>query len=314
MAGGCDAVVPDIKMKLEEELVHNLIDSELRGNALAELSKERQMFPDLAPLLWHSFGIIAVLLQEIVSVYPALSPPTLCASVSNRACNVLALLQSVASHPETRTRFLKASITEFLYPLLNTTSNTKSFEYLRLTTLGVFGALVKEDDTEVVNSLLKSDIIPLCLRIMETGTDLSKTVATFIVEKIIMDRAGLQYICATPEHFFWIASVLESMVTEQPPPSTRLLKHILHCYLRLTDDHRARTALQTNLPEALRDGTFDHYLGDDAVAKCYLQQLLDNLAVPARGAPPSSPGPAAVEEVTHQGSGSSQAGPSRRRR
>jgi hypothetical protein len=32
---------------------------------------------------------------------------------------------------------------EFLYPLLNTTSDTRSFEYLRLTTLGVFGALVK---------------------------------------------------------------------------------------------------------------------------------------------------------------------------
>ncbi|CAN6203005.1 unnamed protein product [Urochloa humidicola] len=309
MAGGCDAVVPDIKMKLEEELVLNIVKSELRGNALAELSKEREMFPDLAPLMWRSFGIIAVLLQEIVSVYPALSLPTLSASVSSRACNVLALLQSVASHPETRTPFLEAAITEYLYPLLNTTSNTNSFEYLRLTTLGVFGALVKADDTEIVNSLLKSDVIPLCLRIMETGTELSKTVATFIVEKIIIDEAGLQYICATPERFFGIASVLEIMVAEQPPPSTRLLKHIVHCYLRLTDDSRARTALQTNLPAALRDGTFGNLLGDDAVAKRYLQQLLDNLAAPARGAPPPSSDPADGSR-----GGSSQAGPSRRRR
>jgi len=101
------------------------------------------MFPDLAPLMWHSFATIIVLLQEIVSFYPALSPPTLSASVSNRACNVLALLQSVASHPETRIPFLKAQITEYLYPFLKTTSNARSFEYLRLTTLGVFGALVK---------------------------------------------------------------------------------------------------------------------------------------------------------------------------
>ncbi|PUZ68402.1 hypothetical protein GQ55_2G024700 [Panicum hallii var. hallii] len=296
MAGRCDAVVPDIKMKLEEQLVLNLCNPELRGNALVELSKKREMLPDLASLMWHSFGTMIVLLQEIVSVYPALSPPTLSASVSNRACNVLALLQSVASHPETRIPFLKAEITEYLYPFLNTTSNARSFEYLRLTTLGVFGALVKIDDTDVVSTLLNGDIIPLCLRIMETGSELSKTVATFIVQKIIIDEAGLQYICATPERFFGIAVVLARMVAEEP--STRLLKHIVRCYLRLTDDPRARSALQIHLPEALREGTFDNGLRDDAVARRYLQQLLDNLAVPAGGAPPPVPDPAAAG-VTH---------------
>lgn len=46
------------------------------------------------------------LLQEIVSVYPLLSPPNLTANVSNRVCNALALLQCVASHSETRQLFL----------------------------------------------------------------------------------------------------------------------------------------------------------------------------------------------------------------
>ena len=40
------------------------------------------------------------------------------------------------------------------------------------------------DDTDVVNFLLQTEIIPLCLRIMETGSELSKTVATFIVQKV----------------------------------------------------------------------------------------------------------------------------------
>jgi CCR4-NOT transcription complex subunit 9 len=65
--------------------------------------------------------------------------------------------------------------------------------------LGVIGALVKMDDTEVINFLLTTEIIPLCLRIMETGSELSKTVATFIVQKILLDDMGLQYICATAE-------------------------------------------------------------------------------------------------------------------
>ncbi len=47
------------------------------------------------------------------------------------------------------------------------------------------------DDKDVINFLLSTEIIPLCLRIMETGSELSKTVATFIVQKILLDELGL---------------------------------------------------------------------------------------------------------------------------
>jgi CCR4-NOT transcription complex subunit 9 len=99
------------------------------------------------------------------------------------------------------------------------------------------------DDPEVINFLLSTEIIPLCLRIMETGSELSKTVrspsraatacawlldgrrerggvnvscvshhtppssiylskvATFIIQKILLDEMGLNYICATFERF-----------------------------------------------------------------------------------------------------------------
>ena len=58
----------------------------------------------------------------------------------------------------------------YLYPFLNTVmSKSRPFEYLRLTSLGVIGALVKMDDSEVISFLLQTEIIPLCLRIMETG-------------------------------------------------------------------------------------------------------------------------------------------------
>src|SRR3984885_7546253 len=90
-----------------------------------------------------------------------------------------------------------AHIPLFLYPFLNTTSKSRPFEYLRLTSLGVIGALVKNDSSDVINFLLTTEIIPLCLRIMETGSELSKTVAIFIVQKILLDDTGLGYICAT---------------------------------------------------------------------------------------------------------------------
>ena len=40
-----------------------LSNPETREQALLELSKKREVVPDLAPMLWHSFGTMAALLQ-----------------------------------------------------------------------------------------------------------------------------------------------------------------------------------------------------------------------------------------------------------
>lgn len=80
-----------------------------REHALLELSKKREQYEDLALVLWNSFGVMPSLLQEIISVYPLLSPPVLTAHASNRVCNALALLQCVASHNETRGPFLQGT-------------------------------------------------------------------------------------------------------------------------------------------------------------------------------------------------------------
>lgn len=126
-----------------------------------------------------------------------------------------------------------AHIPLFLYPFLNTTSKSRPFEYLRLTSLGVIGALVKNDSSEVINFLLTTEIIPLCLRIMETGSELSKTVAIFIVQKILLDDNGLNYICATYERFYAVGTVLSNMVAQLVEQQTaRLLKHVVRCFLR----------------------------------------------------------------------------------
>lgn len=107
-------------------LVIDLLDPNTRESALLELSKKREQYDDLALVLWHSFGVLSslfqpghllsyvegimpALLQEIVSVYPLLSPPNLTAHASNRVCNALALLQCVASHSETRQLFLSGT-------------------------------------------------------------------------------------------------------------------------------------------------------------------------------------------------------------
>lgn len=54
--------------------------------------------------------------------------------------------------------------------------------------LMIWVCLWQIDDTEVINFLLSTEIIPLCLKTMEMGSELSKTVATFIVQKILIDQ------------------------------------------------------------------------------------------------------------------------------
>lgn len=108
------------------QYIADLLNETTREAALLELSKKREQVPELALILWHSFGmdislmplcigspantpvpgVMTSLLQEIISVYTLLNPSQLTAAASNRVCNALALLQCVASHNETRTLFL----------------------------------------------------------------------------------------------------------------------------------------------------------------------------------------------------------------
>ena len=91
----------------------------------------------------------------------------------------------------------------------------------------------------MISFLLQTEIIPLCLRIMESGTEISKTVAIFIIQKILLDEVGLAYVCQTYERFYAVCTVLNNMVAQLvETQSIRLLKHVIRCYLRLSDNTR----------------------------------------------------------------------------
>lgn len=304
MAHSTDRKIKALNDKQIYQWISELVTGSNRERALLELGKKREQYDDLALVLWNSFGVMTVLLEEIISVYPFLNPPLLTASVSNRVCNALALLQCVASNVQTRGLFLSANLPLYLYPFLSTNARQRSFEYLRLTSLGVIGALVKNDTPEVINFLLTTEIVPLCLNIMEISSELSKTVAIFILQKILLDDQGLSYICTTYERFHTVASVLSKMIdqlsstasqtllvptdpiqqqnaapqqTHASSSSGRLLKHVVRCYMRLSDNVEAKKALATILPEPLRDGTFSSILQDDVATKRCLAQLLLNI-------------------------------------
>ncbi|KAL4439327.1 hypothetical protein ABPG74_016990 [Tetrahymena malaccensis] len=268
----------------------NLKDPERKEEALQELSRKRESFNNLAPLLWHSNGTIALLIDDIVSVYSQLAPNVLTQAVSTQVCSVLGLLQCLALHPETKPHFIKAHIPLFLYPFLNTSAKLKPFENLRVTSLGVIGALVKGDDTEAITFLMQTEIIPLCLRIMKRGQELSRTVATFIVQKILIDDNGLNYICQTAERFFAVSTVLQSMIEDleqNQKDDQRLLRHIIKCYQRLSENNRANEALKKIIPQGFKDPNWS-LIKDDSVRKLH-HQLMSNLGLLSEDTASSTP-------------------------
>jgi hypothetical protein len=103
---------------------------------------------------------------------------------------------------------------------------------------------------------------------MERGTELSQTVATFIIQKILIDEQGLNYLCQTAERFYAVSTVLNHMVNNQlEKPSPRLLKHIIKCYNRLVENPRAKIALKGKLPVLLKEARLLENL-DESSKKC----------------------------------------------
>jgi len=135
----------------------NLKDPEFKDEALKELNNRRDRIPNLAPILWYSVGTVAILLQELLSIYPFLAPPTLNQNLTDRTCNVLGLFQCIALNSNTRPLFLQANLHLYLYPLINTSSKQRQFEQLRVTSLGVIGALVKGEDSQAISFLMNTE-------------------------------------------------------------------------------------------------------------------------------------------------------------
>jgi CCR4-NOT transcription complex subunit 9 len=211
-----------------------------RADALCTLSVQREQISDLAIYLWDSPATITALLAEILSIYPHLvgactssssAPTSLSPKLASKVCNVLALFQCIAGHDETRAQFIKANIPIYLFPFLHTTNQSRECECLKLTSLGIIGSLVKADQPDIIEYLLQNEFVPLCLRILKFGQEMSKIVAAFIIQKILSDPNGRKAICQNEEKRDTVLKVLNTVLQELAQSfSPRLAKNVVQSY------------------------------------------------------------------------------------
>lgn len=233
-------------------------------------------------MLWQTSGVMLVLLQELVSIYPHLPAiHALSTEEANRVCNALALLQCVAVHTRTRHLFLDAHMPLYLYPFLKTQHQTRSYEYLRLSSLGVIGALVRTDSIRVIHFLVNTEIIPLCLSIIRSGSELSMTVATFIINKILTDNNGFEYLTETNDRTYALLDVLSFAIDKIiSSPSIRLLKHVMRCYVRLSEDGNTKRLMRTCFPDNMSSRAICQLSCLDPMVRRWLEKLLTGMRKP----------------------------------
>nr|KJB10667.1 hypothetical protein B456_001G215000 [Gossypium raimondii] len=233
---------PCINLLQIYRLVRQLRSLEIGEQCLDLLSKNRHSCNLLAFFLWSSPGSMRLLLLVITSAYRPLVSNRLSERVVRRTCNAIGLFQTLASHPDTKMSFIRASMPEYLYAFLKTRSRERNYERLRFASLVVIGSLVEVDNPEVVDYLLATEMFPCCLCCMEIGTTLSKTVATFIIYRILLNEKGLNYLLSMPERYLVVTHCLENMVeildVEDEEYLPHLLKNIIGCYLRISENER----------------------------------------------------------------------------
>ena len=259
----------DIIQNEEEELIIKYTDEikneDTRYKAIENLYKYCEKNKNIAIYLWYSRGTVAALLQEIIKAYQYLSPSKLTNEKSDKIKYIISLFQNIALHQKTRKEFIESQLLVFLYPFLKCTNKTKSYEVIRVSALSVIAALVKNNDSDIINFLIKTEIIPVILRIMEKGSELIRAVTCFIVQRIIVDVNGLKYICELKQRLYAIIYVLDTML--QNKISLRITKNIIKIYLGLIENKEAKTMLKSELPEKIRDEDFIMSLDDSSKVK-----------------------------------------------
>ena len=267
----------NIKNEEEEALIIKYIEEikneETRSQAIENLYRYKGENSNLAIYLWYSCGTMAAFLQEIIYTYQYLTTPKFTNEKLNKAKYIISLIQEIALHPKTRKEFLDSQMLVFLYPFLRCSSKIKSYDVIRVTSLGVIAALVKINDSDVINFLIKTEIIPIILRNMEKGTEIIRSTASFIIQRIIDDINGLKYMCDLRERLYVILTVLNSAM--QNKPSNRIIKDVLKIYLVLIENKEAKSLIRQHFPKKLRDRNYISTLDESAQKK--VESLLKSL-------------------------------------
>jgi hypothetical protein len=148
----------------------------------------------------------------------------------------------------------------------------------------------------MIKYLLETDFFSRCLDVIKNKADeslRSKVYATYILDKILADNMGYNYICDNQSVFYIVTSALASIILKLVDisnlPNTanfaetgaRILTHIVRCYLRLSESRTNRDQLRVILPDALKTPILARRFHSGEDITTMIAQINQNLTSPA---------------------------------
>ena len=184
-------------------------EPEKKAKALNQLSKQRDVIPDLAIYLWESYFTTTLLMQEIFKMYEMVYNRSYISQVNdkviNNVNNAISLIRICADHSYTRIKLVESRIPIILYPYLNIVSEDH-YGYrdkdervgkmsikdilgqLRSHVLMVIFCLVKAEDYTVTKFLIDTEYMPKGIEIITAGTRKEKLISTAILRTGCLER------------------------------------------------------------------------------------------------------------------------------
>lgn len=271
--------IPEVILELQDESSRESALRCLSTFLLEKREEDPENYDRAGYLLYNSCSTMAILLQEVMAFSQAMADDHLTVRASKRLINVLTLFQCIAANKETRHKFVKSFVPNFLVPIILFENPLEAFENVQAVALSVFGILCQAREPKMIRWAIESNIVEACQINIEIGNELCKVIGMHIIEAILQDSSGISYICDPKcDHLLnrlmktW--NDLVNFLAVDNDFSPRLLFHIIRCYVILCTHMRGFNVVMENLPSHIINGSFDELAEKFPVIGCLLQQLL----------------------------------------
>ncbi|CAN6461593.1 unnamed protein product [Victoria cruziana] len=304
--------IPDVILEIQRE--------DIRENALRCLSnfllEKREEDPEnyhrSGFLLFHSFGTMAILLQEVTGATMKMVNGNLGVRDARRLSNVLTLFQAVAANTETRFSFVRSHMPEFVIPLVLFESREDLIDNVRAISLSVIGILCQAREPEIIQWAIENNIVDVCDAAIRIGGELCKVLAMHILEAMLLDKNGISCICGyrSDDQLRRLVERLNisvDVLSVNQESSPRLLFHVIRCYVLLCTHARGFSAVVETLPVALMSNSFQEIMEVFPVIRKLYEQLLLSIGKGNDASPPIQRQPRESKINTRNGAASSSA-------
>ncbi|KAH0787200.1 Cell differentiation family, Rcd1-like containing protein [Histomonas meleagridis] len=125
---------------------------------------------------------------------------------------------------------------------------------MKLASLGIFSDLLLDDSQEIIDYYIQIDLIPILLKILKYGTDVTQIVSAFILDKIISNAHGIESICSDIEKIASVVKVLSEVVVRLCKNFVpNLSKYIVNSFNALIEKDKAKPIIVSMWNNSFKD-------------------------------------------------------------